>query len=74
MLWPSDKYNVAFSKIVEDALQGGTTILMLVAPEPDAVASHLILKRLLKAEDVQFQVRGEERRIATVRWSSKQQH
>ena len=48
MLWPHDQYDVAFSKIVEDALTDGTTVLMLVAPDPDALATHLILKQLLK--------------------------
>ena len=56
MLWPSDKYDIAFSKIVEDALTEGTTILMLVAPDPDALATHLILKQLLKTEAVSFTV------------------
>ena len=56
MLWPSDKYDIAFSKIVEDALGEGTTVLMLVASDPDAIATHLILKQLLKTEDVKYQV------------------
>ena len=52
MLWPSDKYDVAFSKIV-DALSGG--LRSCTGAGPDALASHLICAA--QVEDVQFQVK-----------------
>ena len=55
MLWPSDKYDVAFSKIVEDALSGGSTILILRRIRTRWRRTDF--ERLLKAEDVQFQVK-----------------
>ena len=58
MLWPADKYDIAFSKIVEDALGEGITVLMLVASDPDAVATHMILKALLKSEGVLFTIKA----------------
>ena len=57
MLWPPEEYHTAYNKIVKDALSGGTTILILVAPTPDSVCTCMILKRLFKQNSVSFQVK-----------------
>ena len=58
MLWPRDKFDVAFSKMKEDAVEaGGCTVLIFVAPSCDALCALRILIELFKAEEVSYKIK-----------------
>jgi cell division control protein 45 len=43
MLWPRDKYDVAYEQLKQDSLGGGCTVLIFVAPDVDALCAARIL-------------------------------
>lgn len=63
-MWPREEFHAAYGQIKHDALQsGGTSVLILVALDVDALCASAILTSLLKADFVSYTllpVRGYE--------------
>jgi cell division control protein 45 len=64
MLWPREEFHAAYGQIKHDALQtGGSSVLVLVALDVDALCASAILTSLFKADFVSYAllpVRGYE--------------